>query len=98
MSKHHLITTSIFALFALAGGFVLSGTLVRNTGLASNIIVNNAVRIFGSSEIGKLTYRDALPADHGRSAIIDLDKREITLYEDAVATDTFDIISVGPAG
>jgi len=99
MQHRHVFTTSLVAVLALAIGFGLSGILLRGQDVAgADLLRTNTRALAQFAGVGKLTYRDSLPPQSGRSAVIDLDKPEVTLYEDGLITDTYSLISVGAQG
>lgn len=99
MQRQQLLTTSTVAVLALLVGFGLSGLFVSGKDAADkNSATRNNPTVASFAGLGKLTYRDSLPPKTGHSAVVDLDKKDITLYESGLIKEVKPLISLGATG
>ncbi len=98
MQRQHLLTISTVALLAVLLGFGIAGLLFSGGYQVSGALVKANPQLAALAGVGKLTYRDSLPPKSGHSAIIDLDKNELTLYQDGLITNVYPLISIGKTG
>lgn len=93
-----LFSIIILGASALFVGFFAGGMLTKHDVAAKDILLadNPVSRNFVS--LGKLTYRDSLPPAEGRAAVVNSDRKEVTLYRDGEIVDTLVLQGTGAEG